>query len=198
SRAGEPERERAFGQRRLLPDARGEVGVRAAEPVGDRARDGLDRRFELVVDGQRPPRDTGHELDRAVVVRRTEPARDETEIGRERLAERGLEVVRRVSHDGDAPWLEPQPHGFGREERPVAVLPLPANELRARDDDRRPGAAQAVVRVIRRAVTTNVVPAGSSTRLPFTRTVTFCGARSASWSERPTNDWCCPRSSVPE
>src|SRR5262249_32763364 len=112
SRAGEPERERAFGQRRLLPDARGAVGVRAAEPAGERARAALDRGFELVVDGQRPPRDTGHELDRAVVVRRTEPARDETEIGRERLAERGLEVVRRVSHDGDAPWLEPQPHGF--------------------------------------------------------------------------------------
>ena len=79
----------------------------------------------------------------------------------------------------------------------VAVLPLATNELGARDDDRRPRAAQDVARMILRAVTTNVVPAGRSTRLPFTRTATLSGSASASCSERPSNVFRWPRSSVP-
>ena len=59
------------------------------------------------------------------------------------------------------------------------------------------GRRQDVARVILCAVTTNVVPAGRSTRFPFTRTTTLPGSASASWSERPSNDFCCPCSSVP-
>ena len=79
--------DRALGKRRLLADARGEVGVRPAEPLGDRARDtprsGARARRRRRSAGAG---DAGDELDRAVVVRRPEPARDEAEIGLEPLA----------------------------------------------------------------------------------------------------------------
>ena len=76
------------------------------------------------------------ELDRAVVVRRPEPAGDEHRVGAvERVAERRLELLRRVADDRDARRLEPEPQRLAREERPVQVGSLAAHELAARDDD---------------------------------------------------------------
>ena len=146
--------------------------------------------LERLVEDERASCHAGDELDRTVVVRRPETTRHEAEIGGERLAERGVEVVDAVTDDRYPLRLEPEAHRLGCEERSIAVVPLTPDELRARDDDRRPGSAQAVVRVTCRAVTTKVDPSGNSTRLPFTRTVTLCGARSASWRERPSNDLC--------
>ena len=186
-RSGEPERDRAFGKRRLLAHAGRELRVRAAEPLGDWARDRSDLALERLVEDERAARDARDELDRAVVVRRAETARDEAEIGLEALRECALEILDAIADDRDTSRVEPEAHDLRREERPVAVLPLAANELGARDDDRRPRAAQDVARVILRAVTTNVVPAGRSTRLPFTRTTTLSGSASASCSERPSN-----------
>ena len=108
-----------------------------------------------------------------------------------------LEVLGRVADDRDRRRLEPEAHRLGGEERPVAVAPLAPDELRARDDDRRPRAAQVVARVILRAVTTNVVPPRKLDPVAVHATVTFCGSASASCRERPSNDLCWPRSSVP-
>ena len=79
---------------------------------------------------ERPTRDARDELDRAVVVRRPEPAGDEAEVGLERLAEGVLEVFDAVADDRDRRRLETEAHGLGREEGPVAVLALAADELR--------------------------------------------------------------------
>ena len=196
-RSREPERDRALGKRRLLAHAGRELRIRAAEPLGDRTRDGSDLPLEGLVEDERAAGDASDELDRAVVVRRAETARDEAEIGLEALRERTLEILDAVAHDRDTSRVESETNDLRREERPVAVLPLAANELGARDDDRRPRAAQDVARVILRAVTTNVVPAGRSTRLPFTRTATLSGSASASCSERPSNAFRWPCSSVP-
>ena len=86
---------------------------------------------------------------------------------------------------------------LGREEGTVAVLALSADELRSRRDDRRARPAQEVARTILCEVTTNVVPFGSSTRLPLSRTRTLCGFASASWRLFPSNDFRWPPSSVP-
>ena len=58
-------------------------------------------------------------------------------------------------------------------------------------------AAQEVARTILCEVTTNIVPCGSSTRLPLSRTTTFCGFASASWRLLPSKDLRWPSSSVP-
>ena len=100
----------------------------------------------------------------------TEPSGDEAEVCGERLAEGVLEVFDGVADDGDRRRLETEADGLGREEGPVAVLALSADELRPRRDDRRARAAQEVARTILCEVTTNVVPLGSSTRFPFSRT----------------------------
>ena len=61
----------------------GEVGVVALQPHGGRARDLLDLRLELRVDVQADAERLRHHLDRAVVVRRAEPAGDEARVGGE-------------------------------------------------------------------------------------------------------------------
>src|SRR4051794_14935961 len=91
-RAGQPERDGALWQRRLLADARLEVRVRALQPYGHRARDLADPRLQLVVDVQRQPGRARDELHGAVVVRRAESARDDAEIRLERHVERGLQL----------------------------------------------------------------------------------------------------------
>ena len=158
---------------------------RPAEPLGDGAGDRPDLALERFVEDERAAGDARDELDGAVVVRRPETARHEAEIGREALLEGALEILHAVTDDRDARRIEPEANDLGREERAVAVLPIAADELGARDDDRRLRAAQDVARVILRAVTANVVPAGRSTRFPFTRTTTLSGSASASCSDRP-------------
>ena len=51
----------------------------------------------------------GKQLDRAVVVRRPEPARDDEQIGLESFAERALELGGVVADDGDPRRLEAEP-----------------------------------------------------------------------------------------
>ena len=130
-------------------------------------------------------------------MRRPEAAGDENEVGRERAAEGALEVRNSVADDLDTRGIEPEPNELRGQERPVAVEALAADELRARGDDRRAGAALVVARVTLCAVTTKVVPVGSCARLPFTRTTTLSGSASASCNARPWKDFRCPCSSVP-
>ncbi len=130
-------------------------------------------------------------------MRRAEATGHEQHVVAQPFAERPLEVLHAVADDLDADRVEPEANGLRREVGPVAVRSLSADELRARRDDRRGGTAQDVARVILCAVTTNVVPAGSSTVEPFTRTATLSGSASASCSARPWNDLLWPCSSVP-
>ena len=157
------------------------------QALSDHPRDRLDVRRQLLIHPQPPPGRPRDHLHCAVVVGRAEAAGDEAEIGREPLPERALEVLGAVADDRDPLGLEPEPQGLRSEEGAVLVLAVPADQLAARDDDRRPRAAHEVAVAILRAVTTNAVPAGSSTRLPFTRTRTFSGFLSASRSPRPLN-----------
>ena len=193
----EPERHRPLGQGRLLADARLELGVRPAQALRHHPRDRAYLLLEPLVDAQLPPGGPGDHLHRAVVVRRAETAGDEAEIGLEPFPERPLEIVGPVADDRDPFRLEPEPKRLRSEKGAVLVLAVPADQLAARDDDRRPRAAHEGAVAILRAVTTNEVPAGSSTRFPFTRTRTFSGFLSASRRPRPVNVFFWPRSSVP-
>ena len=75
----EPERARAVGHRRLLRDAGCEVRVVAAQPLARRARDTPSIRASSSGSTCSPtPSSARDELDRAVVVRRPEPAREST------------------------------------------------------------------------------------------------------------------------
>ena len=120
-RAREPERERARRQRRLLDDARLEVGVRPPEPLGDRTRHALDLRPQRLVHDKLAAGDAGEQLDRAVVVRRAEAARGDAQVGLEPVPQGRLEVVRVVADDDQPCRLEPQRDELPREERAVAV-----------------------------------------------------------------------------
>ena len=186
---GEPERDGAFRSSRLFAHARGKGVERPAEPFRDRARDGADLVLELFVEHQRPPGGPRHNLDRAIVVRRPEAPGDDAEISVQRFSERMLEIVDAVTDDPNRPWLKAETDDLGCEKRPVAVLTLAADELRAGCDDCRAGAAQDVARRILCEVTTNVEPFGRSTRFPFSLTSTCCGFASASWRLFPSNDF---------
>ena len=83
---GEPERNRRGRQRRLLAHTRSKVRIGAPEPLCDAARDRLDLRLELRVDGQLEAGGGGEQLDGAVVVRRSQPAADRAELRLQALA----------------------------------------------------------------------------------------------------------------
>ena len=90
------------GTRRLLRTPGREVRVRPAEPLGDRRGDGLDLALERLVDHERPAGGPREQLDRAVVVRRAEAARDEAAAScLEALRERRLELRSGVADDRD-------------------------------------------------------------------------------------------------
>ena len=152
-------------------------------------RHAADLLHQLFVDHQRPACSASNELDRAIVVRRPEAPGDEAEIGAQRLSERMVEVVDAVTDDPDRRRLQAEMDDLGGEKRAVPVLALPANELGAGCDDCRAGAAQDGARTILCEVTANVEPFGRSTRFPFSRTSTCCGAASASWRLVPSNDF---------
>ena len=118
-RSGEPERLRALRPRRLLAHARREVHVRPPETIRDHSRDRADLFFELAVENQLLPGDMRDELDRPVVVRRPQAARDEAEICVESLPERVLEVLgrdlrRSRSAPAPAPGAPPRRRGTVR------------------------------------------------------------------------------------
>jgi hypothetical protein len=195
--SGEAEGDRALGTRRLLAHSRREVLVGTAQALRDHPRDRADLLLELDVEHERAPCDLRHQFDGTVVVRRSETARHEAEVRLESLAEGMLEVWHAVADDEDGGRLEPEPNGLGREERPVPIVSLAADELGSRRDDGRPGAAQEGARTILRDVTTKVVPRGSSTLFPLRRTTTFCGLASATWRLFASKDFRWPCSSVP-
>ena len=102
--AGEPERDRAVGHRRLLRHPGREVGIRPLEPLGSGARDRLDPLLELRVDVEPAAERARDHLDRPVVVRRAEPAGDEARVGLQPLSERRLELGRgRLRRSRSAP-----------------------------------------------------------------------------------------------
>jgi hypothetical protein len=113
-----------------------EVGVRPAQSLGDSTRDPLDLRTQLLVDCDANTGSTREQLDRAVVVRRPQPARDDQQVVAQSLAQRGLELRRLVPDDRDPRRLDAQPHQRRGQERPVAVVAVAADELGARRDDR--------------------------------------------------------------
>ena len=100
-------------------------------------------RLQLLVDDQLAAGGPRHQLDRPVVVRRPETARDAAELGLEPLAQRDLELVRVVADDRDPRRLDAEPQELRGEERPVQVAPVAADELAAGDDDEPARAAQA-------------------------------------------------------
>ena len=138
-RPGETERDRALRERRLLAHARLEVGVRPVQPLGDHARDGADLLVQPVVEHELPAGDPRDELDRAVVVRRPEPAGDEAEVGAQRPRASAAS-----SSSGRSPTIviragsSPSDERLRGEERAVQVRALAADELAAGDDDRGP------------------------------------------------------------
>src|SRR5439155_10560656 len=99
---------------------------------------------ERGVRGQRAAGCARQQLDRAIVGRRPEAARDRAEIGAEPLTQRRLELGRIVPDDLDTRRLEPEPQQLAGQERPVPVGPLAADELAAGDDHDPAGAGQAV------------------------------------------------------
>src|SRR5581483_12446511 len=105
---GEPDRDRALRDRRLLAHARPEVRVRAAQPLGDGARDRLDLALEPLVDDERAAGGGGDELDRAVVVRRAEAAGDEQQVGAQTVRDRLPQLGGAVADDRDRARLEPE------------------------------------------------------------------------------------------
>src|ERR671934_132151 len=168
------------GQCRLFAHPLGEVGIRPPEALCDPARDRLDLGLQRSVDHQLTPARNGQELDRAVVVRRPEPAGEDAEIGREPLAKGGLELPGIVPDDLDPCGLDPQPKQLAGQERAVPVGPLTPDELAAGDDDDPAGAGQAVAgaTVTPRADTSTCTgfPApGITTGLPFTAAFTRPG-----------------------
>ena len=135
SGAGKAENDRALRDRRLLADPGGEVGY------------GLPRRLANDLDTASISRSSGSstrsgrpvsrlsELDGAVVVGRPQPTRADADVRLEALGDRVGELLLAVAHDEDPAGIETQPHELGRDERPVRVEPIPADELGARDDD---------------------------------------------------------------
>ena len=117
-----------------------EFAVRAPEAVGDRARDRPDRSLERPRRRRaaRPAtRATSSTVRSSCVGPRPPETRQRSAANASRNA--ALEVVDGVADDRDPLRLEPEANRLRGEERPVAVVPLAPDELRARDDDRRPG-----------------------------------------------------------
>ena len=191
SRPGDADHVGAVGDRRLLRHARCEVGVRPAESLGDRARHRLDLRLELAVDPERRAGDARDELDRPVVVRRAEPARDEADVRLAPGSERSLEVEGIVPDDDDPLGRQAERKGLTRVERAVSVVALPAHELAARDDDRRARSGHPA------GANRRCPLRGMTIRWPFTFTATLPGRATERYSAFFVNRWSWPRSSVP-
>src|SRR5439155_10270805 len=178
--ACEAERDRSFRQRRLLRHAGLEIRVRSPHPLREATGDPADLALELLVDPKRKPRGAREQLDRAVVVRRPEAARDDAEVRLEAPAKRGLELVGPVADDLDAGRLEPEPEHLPRQEGPVEVGAISANELAPGDDEdrARPGQAAVGARLIPFGETSTIdgSPPGKRAGFPSSLTVRFCGA----------------------
>jgi hypothetical protein len=92
--------------------------------------------FQLLVDDEVDSGRRGEQFDGAVVVGRPEPAGDDTQVSLQPFPERGRELARLVTDDGDAGRSDPERQQLAGEERAVQVGALAADELAAGDDNR--------------------------------------------------------------
>jgi hypothetical protein len=109
------------------------------EPLGDLPGDAADLGVQSLVEHELAAGGFRDELDRSVVVGRTEPARDEAQIRLQPIRQRRLELVGPVADDRDPRRLQPERERLLCEERTVQVRPLAPDELAAGDDDRGAG-----------------------------------------------------------
>jgi len=196
SGAGKAERLRARGQRRLLAHTRLEVGIRPPQALGDPPRDVLDLFLQRRVEDELPACDPRDELDRAIVVRRAEPARDEAEVRLQPFAERRFQLGGVVADDRDPRRLDAQPQQLRGQERAVPVRAVAADELAAGGDDEPARARQAAGEIPCR-VTRYVPPRVRLTSLPFRAIERLPGFPKLIQSRLATNRWAWPSSSVP-
>ena len=130
----------------------------AAKSAYGRRRRSAIRRETASISASRPesttrlrPAAAREQLDRAVVVRRPESARDQQQVGLEPLGERRSAArLGRVADDRDPRRLEAEPDELACQERAVEVSAVAADELAARDEDDRAGTAQAASRTDRK------------------------------------------------
>jgi hypothetical protein len=108
------------------------------EPLRDLPRDAADLGVQRLVEHELRARRLRDELDRPVVVRRAEPARDEAQVGVEPLRERRLELVGTVADDRDPRRLEPELERLRARNGPFRSVRSPRHELAPGDDDRGP------------------------------------------------------------
>src|SRR5262249_52992767 len=188
--ACEADDEGALGERRLLVDP---------GPVLDTGAAG-DLRRECLVEVEFASARAREELDRAVVVGRAEPARADEEVVAEPVADRRLELRRRVADDPDLRRLDPVREQRAREEGTVEVGAVAADELGAGDDDsgararRQAGCPRQPPGV---TVRTHGRYPATWTRLPATVMTRFSGAPTFSQKRLPLKACVSPRSSVP-
>ena len=100
----------------------------------------------------------------------------------ESLAERRFKVRRLVTYDGDANRFDAKSKQRGCEDRPVAIVPVAAHELRARRDDRCSYAGRQPVGV---TMITFGLPPGTCTSLPRTWMRRFSGESICIHKRRP-------------
>ena len=106
-----------------------------------RAGDAFDLPLEPSSRTSSTPAARAHGLDGPVVVRRAEAARDEAQVGREALGQRGPQLVRPIADDDDPRGLEAETQRLLGKERPVPIGALAADELAPGDDDDCAGAS---------------------------------------------------------
>ena len=182
-RAGEAQGNASGRKRRLLPNARLEVGVRHAQPVGDRAGDGLDLGVQTLVDLELPPCLPGEELDGPVVMRRAESSGDDAEVRLEPLPEGRAQLLGAISDDHEPFWSSSEPGQLAREESTVVIAQVSADELAAGEEDERSNYAVETVRTPFAVTTTIAGPCGKlCTRRPLRRTLRLLAAPTSSQS----------------
>jgi hypothetical protein len=134
-RARDPDHPPADRDGRLLAHTLLELRVWTPETLGDPPRDLLDLPLELRHGPCLEPRRAREQLDRPVVVRRPQPAREHEEVGLEPLPDSGLQLCRVVADDRDPCRLQAEPGQLVGQERPVRVPAAAADQLAAGDDD---------------------------------------------------------------
>ena len=116
----------------------GEVGVRTLQPLGDRARDRFDLRFELGVDSQLDAGDAATSSTvRSSCVGPSPPETATRSAPATASAQRRSELAGVVADDLDPRGLDAEGEQRAREEGAVQVGAVAAHELAARDDDHR-------------------------------------------------------------
>jgi hypothetical protein len=119
---------------------------------------------------------TREQLDGAVVMGRPEPARDDEQVVPQPLLEGGEQIARIVADDRDPRRIDAQPEQGRSEVRTISVVPVAADELGARRDDRRARATYDAGRqpVGVTKITCGFAP-GTCTRWPRTAMRRFSG-----------------------